>query len=222
MSNHCNLWASHIFRTTCLFCTKKLGFTYCNYKRDVKTLTKAYDLIALCAQRKNWGTRIMCLVAAIIYLNHFFSYWKLNCNYWRKVISLNFKPNKITSYEQNRVSIYLFKFNDEKTPEQCKTLIKVDKKDTRTTLMASLWCLFCWLWTDFTHCSGVSIVDFQQASAGWDINIDRRGPHTMITLNFVRRWKKNDFANHKNLNFEILKLNFDVWNSARFFEGSNL
>ena len=28
-------------------------------------------------------------------------------------------------------------------------------------------CLYCWLWTDFTHCSSFSIVDFEQANAGW-------------------------------------------------------
>ena len=29
------------------------------------------------------------------------------------------------------------------------------------------WCLCWWQWTDFTHCSSVSIVDFEQVNAGW-------------------------------------------------------
>ena len=35
---------------------------------------------------------------------------------------------------------------------------------TRTT---SLTCIYCQLWTDFTQCFGVSIVDFEQVNAGW-------------------------------------------------------
>ena len=36
-------------------------------------------------------------------------------------------------------------------------LLRVHNKDTRTMSVTSFWCLFCQLWTDFTHCSGVSI-----------------------------------------------------------------
>ena len=32
----------------------------------------------------------------------------------------------------------------------------------------SLWYFYCELWTDFTHCCGVSIVDFEQVTDGWD------------------------------------------------------
>ena len=35
------------------------------------------------------------------------------------------------------------------------------------TSLTSVWCCYFWLWTDFTHCSGVSIVDFQQVHADW-------------------------------------------------------
>ena len=44
---------------------------------------------------------------------------------------------------------------------------KVNNKNTRTTAVTSFWCCYCQLWTDFTHCSGVSIVDFEQINAGW-------------------------------------------------------
>ena len=40
---------------------------------------------------------------------------------------------------------------------------------------ASFWCLYCSLWIDFTYCSSVSIVDFEQANAGWVFsNIPKR------------------------------------------------
>ena len=34
--------------------------------------------------------------------------------------------------------------------------------------MASFCCLCYKLWTDFTHCSGVSIVEFEQGNADWN------------------------------------------------------
>ena len=33
---------------------------------------------------------------------------------------------------------------------------------------ASFWYLYCYLWTYFTPCSSVSIVNFEQVIAGWD------------------------------------------------------
>ena len=44
-------------------------------------------------------------------------------------------------------------------------LFKVKNKGTRTMSLTSFWCLYCWLWKEFTHCSGVSIVDFGQVNA---------------------------------------------------------
>ena len=38
---------------------------------------------------------------------------------------------------------------------------KVNNKDTRTTLLTSFWCLYCWLWMYFTPCSSVSIIKFE-------------------------------------------------------------
>ena len=45
-------------------------------------------------------------------------------------------------------------------------MFKVCNKDTRTTL-ASFWCLYCELWTYFTPCFSVSIVNFEHGNAGW-------------------------------------------------------
>ena len=41
-------------------------------------------------------------------------------------------------------------------------MFKVKNKGTRTT---PLTCIYCWLWTDFTHCSGDYIADFEQVNA---------------------------------------------------------
>ena len=51
-----------------------------------------------------------------------------------------------------------------------QNLFKVNNEDTRMTSLTSVWCCYFWLWTDFTHCSGVSIVDFEQVHADWVSN----------------------------------------------------
>ena len=82
-------------------------------------------------------------------------------NYWQIMLWLSI------CVHQGR--IYLFKSTME-TPEQYVKSVKVNNEDTRTT-MASFWCLYCYLWTDFTPCSGVSIADCEQVNAGrqWTI-----------------------------------------------------
>ena len=44
---------------------------------------------------------------------------------------------------------------------------KFNNKDTRKTSMRSFSCLYCYCWRDFTHCSGVFIVDFEEVTDGW-------------------------------------------------------
>ena len=44
---------------------------------------------------------------------------------------------------------------------------KHEIKDTRMTSLTSFCCLYCYFQTDFTYCSGVSIVDFEQVNAEW-------------------------------------------------------
>ena len=42
-------------------------------------------------------------------------------------------------------------------------LFKFNNKDFRMTLLTSFWCLYCYLWTDFTpNYSDISIVDFDK------------------------------------------------------------
>ena len=48
-----------------------------------------------------------------------------------------------------------------------RTMRKICSKLTIKTLerlLTSFWCLCCLLWIDFTHCSGVSIVNFEQVN----------------------------------------------------------
>ena len=54
-------------------------------------------------------------------------------------------------------------------------MFKVNNKDIVTMWLALLWCLYCLLWTYFTH-SSVSIVHFKEVNAGWIGNL--------ITLTF--------------------------------------
>ena len=45
-------------------------------------------------------------------------------------------------------------------------LFKVNNKDSRTTWTKSFWCLYCQLGIEFTHCSGVFVVDFELVNTG--------------------------------------------------------
>ena len=45
---------------------------------------------------------------------------------------------------------------------------KDNNKETRTTPVASFWCLYCYLWTYSTSCSSVSIVNFENVIASWE------------------------------------------------------
>ena len=35
----------------------------------------------------------------------------------------------------------------------------------------SFWCLYCWFLADFTHCFGISIIDFEQENTGWVVRV---------------------------------------------------
>ena len=39
------------------------------------------------------------------------------------------------------------------------------------TSLVSFWCLYCQLWTNFTYCSSVFNVDFQQVNGGWGVEV---------------------------------------------------
>ena len=43
-------------------------------------------------------------------------------------------------------------------------LSKIDNENTRLTSVTSFWCFYCQLWTYFTYCPDVYIVNFEQAN----------------------------------------------------------
>ena len=47
-------------------------------------------------------------------------------------------------------------------------MLKVHNKDFRAMPRALFWCLYCWLWTYFTSCSSVSIVNFEHTVTSWE------------------------------------------------------
>ena len=51
--------------------------------------------------------------------------------------------------------------------EKSVNLFIVNNKNARTATLTSFWYLYCWFWTNLTNCSDFSIVDFEQANAGW-------------------------------------------------------
>ena len=58
------------------------------------------------------------------------------------------------------------KSNKANTRAKCEICSKLNINNIRTTKMPFWWCLFVNLSADFTHCSGASIVDFEQGNVG--------------------------------------------------------
>ena len=63
--------------------------------------------------------------------------------------------------------IYLLKVNNRNTRTRCEICSKLIIKYQNNAL-ASFRYLYCWLWTYFTPCSIVSIVNFEHVFGGWD------------------------------------------------------
>lgn len=58
-----------------------------------------------------------------------------------------------------------------------KKSVQLINEDARTILLASIWCLYCQLETDFQHFFDVSIADFEQSKFGLGIY------QLMVTVN---------------------------------------
>ena len=62
------------------------------------------------------------------------------------------------------------------TPQQYVNFFKPNNKDTRTTSMSSIWCLYGYLWKNSTYYSGAPIFDFEKVTfeqeriALWKVN----------------------------------------------------
>ena len=88
-------------------------------------------------------------------------------------------------------------------------MFKVNKKDTRTKrLQALFWCLYCLLWTYFTPCSSVSIVNFEQVNAGWGKTFRRHPGKKICQLsiqNINKQANKKHYIHIDLLTFPALK-----------------
>ena len=54
------------------------------------------------------------------------------------------------------------------TPKQSVKFVLSSNKDTRKKSLMSFWCLYCELWTNFSVCSGIFIVEFELVNTGWE------------------------------------------------------
>ena len=81
--------------------------------------------------------------------------------------------------QQEIISRYLF-VQSQKWKKQNKmwNLFQVNKKDTRTISLTSFWCL----WTCFTHCSDVFIVDFEHSHKKRKDNLEPRAVLIKISM----------------------------------------
>ena len=94
-------------------------------------------------------------------------------------------------------------------------LSKVGNNDKRTASLASSFCLWCQLWTYFTHCPGVFIVEVEQ------VNVDRVVSYLMITDNFVVQLVVIWFILYTRLAV-IVKLSWSITNQcSRLFNNNN-
>ena len=80
------------------------------------------------------------------------------------------------------------------------------------TSMICFWRSYRWLWTDFTHCSGIFIVDFEHANPNWvktklnlNLTVDTRCRIFMPTLP------------EKRLCFSVLPVSMIVLKAILFF-----
>ena len=82
-------------------------------------------------------------------------------------------------------------------------------------LMTLFWRLYCWFWTDFTHVSGVSTVDFEQVNAGW-VSL----APVVTSLNKIKILRSKDFDQHwisVLLHIDVLKKTALKWHSNMIF-----
>ena len=108
-----------------------------------------------------------------------------------------------------------------------KNILQVNKRDIRAISLTLFWCLYCQLWTFFTHFSSASVADFEQvrsfpptagankfsknaAWAKWIIIIYLVGDDNLRESFACRHqlsifWLMNTFSNNPNtINLKIL------------------
>ena len=98
-----------------------------------------------------------------------FRFFQLDLAEWsrEKIQTVNKNRKITTQLDLSKPTFTCSKSINRNTRAIMWNLFNVTKKDTRMTSLMSFWCLYCKLWTDFIHCSGVSIVDFEQVNTRW-------------------------------------------------------
>ena len=57
--------------------------------------------------------------------------------------------------------------------------------------MKLFWSLYCLIWIDFTHCSGVSIAEFEQLNVDWDLCLSTCYTPVIKTFKIITRYSKD-------------------------------
>ena len=73
----------------------------------------------------------------------------------------------------NPVGNYMFKINNKNTRTRHEICSKLTIKTTERRQWRRSGCLYCQLWTYSMPCSSVSIVNFEQANAGWEAKLSK-------------------------------------------------
>ena len=78
-----------------------------------------------------------------------------------------FKFNHISIYIHTSQPVFPWWNSTMKTPKQCvKSVLKLTIV-TPEWRLTSFRCLYCQFWTGFSHCFGVSTVEFEHGNLGW-------------------------------------------------------
>ena len=132
-------WLLRFYYENIVQISNKLKFSYASHSSKIKN-----SLNKITFTWANFSSKILSF--SLIVLSIGFGGIVISSSVVRNLLIA--RANKSNVY---RTSIYFF---------------KVYNRGTRTKLLTLIWCLYCKHWTDITHCSGVSIVDFAQFNVG--------------------------------------------------------
>ena len=113
--------------------------------------------------------------------------------WWRKKLS------PVSDLGTSTAGIYLLEFNNANTRTMCEICSKLAVKTPYRLEWRRFCCLYSCLWKDFTLCSGVSVLEFEQVNGGWVVSIknkafvavDRENPLIWKSLQAYFRTKTN-------------------------------
>ena len=94
--------------------------------------------------------------------NDFRNFQSTDCSYLKSAATGKFLES------DNPAGIYLLKVDNGNTRTMYDICLIVTTKTPERRQLKSFWCFYCYLWIDFTHCYGVSILDFEQVNTGWE------------------------------------------------------